>query len=136
MAFLRFCFAAASIAFTAVAAENLACPDYSVYSTEHHGPYSSGRYNLSYQRPVTRCRTFNSSIVEETINSTLQKISDPDLQRLFLNSFPNTLDTAVKWKGYAKDSPDEELVFLITGDINAVGAEYTTFRIGTEQLRP
>ncbi|CAK3980364.1 meiotically up-regulated gene 157 -like [Lecanosticta acicola] len=99
---------------------NLTCPDYSIYSTEHHGPYSEGRYNLSSQRPVPRCRTFNSSIVEQTINSTLRKIQDPDLQRLFLNSFPNTLDTAVKWKGYANDSQGEELTFLITGDINAM----------------
>jgi len=99
---------------------NLTCPDYSVYSTEHHGPYSSGRYNLSYQRPVERCRTFYSSIVEQALNETAGRIRDPDLKRLFVNSFPNSLDTAVKWKGYANGSRGEELTFLITGDINAM----------------
>lgn len=40
-------------------------------------------------------------------------IKDPDLYRLFENSFPNSLDTAVKWKGYAVDNPKEELTFLM-----------------------
>lgn len=104
----------------AAAAVNLTCPDYYVYSTEHHGPYSGGRYNLSYQRPVPRCRTFNSSLVEETIKNVSSRIADPDLKRLFVNSYPNTLDTAVKFKGYANGSEGEELTFLITGDINAM----------------
>src|SRR2546423_92896 len=64
------------------------CPDYASYSTEHHGPYSSGRYNLSYQRPSTNCRTFVSQGVEDTINRLRSTIKDPDLFRLFENSFP------------------------------------------------
>ncbi|EME47318.1 hypothetical protein DOTSEDRAFT_124766 [Dothistroma septosporum NZE10] len=99
---------------------NLTCPDYSVYSTEQHGPFSGGRYNLSYQRPAPRCRTFKSSVVEQKVEEMAGKITDPDLSRLFLNSYPNTLDTAVRWKGYASGSQDEELTFLITGDINAM----------------
>jgi hypothetical protein len=101
-------------------AENLTCPDYYVWSTEHHPPYSGGVYNLSWQRPVTRCRTFNLSIVDETVDRVAADISDPDLKRLFVNSYPNTVDTAVKWKGYANNGSDEELTFLITGDINAM----------------
>ncbi|KAF7189200.1 hypothetical protein HII31_09622 [Pseudocercospora fuligena] len=111
----------ACLAGVVFAAENLTCPDYIVYATEHHGPYSEGRFNLSYQRPATRCRTFNSSIVESTIDRIKKEIEDPDLKRLFENSFPNTLDTAVKWKGYANNATGgEELTFLITGDINAM----------------
>lgn len=94
------------------------CPDYSQYSQQRHAPFSTGRYALSYMRPEPACRTFNSSIIEDTITSMKSVIKDPDLYRLFENSFPNSLDTAVKWKGYAADNPAEELTFLITGDIN------------------
>ena len=95
------------------------CPDYSDYSQQYHPPFSSGRYNLSYQRPDPDCRTFTSAIVEDTIQSLNTTIADPDLFRLFENSYPNTLDTAVKWKGYASGS-NEELTFLITGDMSVL----------------
>ncbi|TAQ87796.1 hypothetical protein B7494_g3865 [Chlorociboria aeruginascens] len=96
------------------------CPDYSSYSTTQHTPLSSGRYALSYMRPDPSCRTFNSSIVESTISSMESTIADPDLYRLFQNSYPNSLDTAVKWRGYSASNSAEELTFLITGDINAM----------------
>jgi hypothetical protein len=92
------------------------CPDFNTYFQQQHGPFSSGRYNLSWQRPSTDCRTFISPIVEDTISSMESVVKDPDLYRLFQNSYPNTLDTAVKWKGTAAGS-DEELTFLITGDM-------------------
>lgn len=96
------------------------CPDYSGYSQQYHAPFSAGRYNLSYQRPDPACRAFNSSVVEDTITSMQSVIKDPDLYRLFQNSFPNTLDTAVKWRGFAANNSKEELTFLITGDIDAM----------------
>lgn len=95
------------------------CPDYLDYAETPHGPFSEGRYNLSYQRPDESCRTFKSSIVEDTVNRVKGDISDPDLRRLFENTYPNTLDTAIRWKGVAEGS-DEELTFVITGDINAM----------------
>jgi meiotically up-regulated gene 157 (Mug157) protein len=96
------------------------CPDYTTYSTEWHPPGSGGVYNLSYMRPAPACRTFNSSVVENTITQLTGIIKDPDLKRLFENSYPNTLDTAIKWKGYAANDSTEELTFIITGDINAM----------------
>ena len=95
------------------------CPDYAQFSKERHEPFSTGRFKLAFQRPNRGCRTFNSSVVEERIGEVKDRIADPDLARLFENSYPNTLDTAIKWKGFAKGS-DEELTFIITGDINAM----------------
>jgi len=106
----------ASISVTLVGAQS--CPDYSTFSQQHHAPFSSGRYNLSYQRPAPACRTFRAPLVDNTVARFQNIIKDPDLYRLFQNSYPNTVDTAVRWKGYANNS-DEELTFLITGDIDA-----------------
>ena len=92
------------------------CPDYASYASTAHPPFSSGQYNLSYQRPAPNCRTFTLPEVESTITRLRTTIKDLDLFRLFENSFPNTLDTAVKWKGYAAGT-QEELTFLITGDM-------------------
>jgi meiotically up-regulated gene 157 (Mug157) protein len=96
------------------------CPEYSGYSQSLHDPYSTGKYQLAYQRPTPSCRTFNSSEVESTITRLASVIRDPDLYRLFENSFPNTLDTAIKWRGTAQNNSAEELAFIITGDINAM----------------
>lgn len=71
-------------------------------------------------RPDPACRTFNSSDVESVLVQMERAITDPGLYRLFQNSYPNTLDTAIKWRGFAAHNTEEELAFVITGDINAM----------------
>lgn len=96
------------------------CPEYIDYAKVIHEPLSSGRFKLAYQRPSEGCRTFKSQGLEDTVTRLQSVIKDPDLYRLFQNSYPNTLDTAIRWKGYAANNPEEELTFIITGDINAM----------------
>ena len=93
------------------------CPDYSTYSSTKHPPFSDGKYKMSYQRPAMECRTFHSPTVEATVARFKSIILDPDLFRLFENCYPNSLDTAIRWKGYAANNSDEELTFVITGDM-------------------
>ncbi|PKS11530.1 hypothetical protein jhhlp_003295 [Lomentospora prolificans] len=96
------------------------CQRYDMTSGLSNSPLSEGKYALPYQRPEPRCRTFNSTEVEETIEQMRKEIVDPDLFRLFENTFPNTLDTTISWKGFGSDDPNEELTFVRTGDINAM----------------
>lgn len=96
------------------------CPNYSSFSQSRNPPLSSGAYKLASQRPAPECRTFNSTLVEDAIKQLKDKIYDEELFRLFENTFPNTLDTAVKWQGVAANNSAEELAFVITGDINAM----------------
>ncbi|EFX02846.1 duf1237 domain containing protein [Grosmannia clavigera kw1407] len=103
-----------------VAASTASCPDYSAYSKQMHEPRSNGSYRLSAMRPERACRTFHSSVVEQTIAAVQADMADPDLSRLFANAFPNTLDTAIRWHGVAADNAAEELTFVITGDIDAM----------------
>ncbi|KAL1387440.1 hypothetical protein HDK64DRAFT_274583 [Phyllosticta capitalensis] len=110
-----------SLGLWATVAFGQTCPDYNEYSQQrNHPPFSSGRFRLPAQRPIPACRTFNSSEVEDTLQRLKGKVSDPDLYRLFENTYPNTLDTAIKWKGVAANNSEEELTFVITGDINAM----------------
>ena len=103
------------------------CPSYDHHSRiRHEGNRLIGMYQLPFQRPVEKCRNFYSHEVEEAIERLRKNIADPDLFRLFANAYPNTLDTMVKWKGFAHergeddeglDETDEDLAFIITGDM-------------------
>ncbi|KAI1108175.1 glycoside hydrolase family 125 protein [Nemania sp. NC0429] len=101
-------------------AAGASCPGYSGYSQYRHEPYSKGAYELSYQRPEPACRTFNSTVVEDAILRMKNLTTDPDLFRLFENTYPNTIDAAIKWRGFAANNSQEELAFIITGDIDAM----------------
>ncbi|KAH7887907.1 Six-hairpin glycosidase-like protein [Phlebopus sp. FC_14] len=86
------------------------CPDYTTYAQSPHGNPSSGPLALPYMRPDPACRTFNSTSVEKVISDMKTRLKDPDVARLFENTFPNTLDTTVRY--YSKD---DNLAFIITG---------------------
>ncbi|KAK4230603.1 hypothetical protein QBC38DRAFT_469199 [Podospora fimiseda] len=107
------------------------CEPYSMdgLQSKKAGPLSKGRRRFPYIRPPPGCRTFELPALEKLIEHMKTVIKDPDLFRLFENSYPNTLDTMVKWRGFAnKTDPetkeetvtDEELTYVITGDIDAM----------------
>lgn len=90
------------------------CPDFTTFSQSPQGNPSKGPLGLPLMRPSPACRTFNSSAVEKVISDMTSRLKDPDLARLFENTFPNTLDTTVKYF-----NATENLAFIITGDITA-----------------
>ncbi|KAF7942466.1 hypothetical protein BELL_0178g00040 [Botrytis elliptica] len=105
------------------------CPSYAQIQRKKQEPLSEGHRKFPYSRPSQECRTFNLPSLEKLIEQMKKIIKDPDLFRLFENSYPNTLDTTIKWRGYAnkidpvtqnETATDEELTFVITGDIDAM----------------
>ena len=69
-------------------------------------------------RPEPEKRLFRSEAIEKQILDLKQKLTaiDPKLYWMFVNCFPNTLDTTV-W--YSNESGDDD-TFVITGDIEAM----------------
>lgn len=67
-------------------------------------------------RPAPADRRFRSEAVEHFLEVTRPRIGDPELARLFVNCFPNTLDTTVE-PGTFEGKPDTA---VITGDIPAM----------------
>jgi meiotically up-regulated gene 157 (Mug157) protein len=53
---------------------------------------------------------FNSTAVEKVIADMKARLKDPDTARLFENTFPNTLDTTVKYF-----NATQNLAFIIKG---------------------
>lgn len=74
-------------------------------------------------RPPPAQRTFNSTAVNNLIDSWLPKFIDPNLGTIFANCLPNTLDTTIQAAGY-NDS------FVITGDIPAMWLRDSTNEVG------
>ncbi|KAH7081368.1 Six-hairpin glycosidase-like protein [Paraphoma chrysanthemicola] len=118
----------------------------SQYSAQRHEPFSTGKYELSSMRPIPPCRTFYSHEVEETIERLKDVIVDPDLFRLFQNTWPSTLDTTIAWRGWSnasailQDGPvrptqEEELTFVITGDIEAISDSLASLFRGAINLQ-
>ncbi len=65
------------------------------------------------RRPSPEARLFTSQAVENLIDETAPLLENPKLRQMFVNCFPNTLDTTVH--------PDEDgTCFVYTGDIPAM----------------
>jgi meiotically up-regulated gene 157 (Mug157) protein len=105
------------------------CTPFEPYMGSKPGPPSAGKRKFPYVRPPPECRTFKLQALEDLIDRMRNVIKDPDLYRLFENSYPITLDTMVKWRGYANRTDEEtgdsfvtneELTYVITGDIDAM----------------
>ncbi|KKA28305.1 hypothetical protein TD95_003008 [Thielaviopsis punctulata] len=127
-----------------------ACPNYATYATYSHRPLSTGPMALPFQRPDPRCRTFQAESIEKVITDVTSRMKNPDLARLFENTFPSTTDTTIKFHTDGKDTSfmamgqDNQRAsledegkwegpqsFVITGDIIA-----EWLRDSTNQLRP
>jgi uncharacterized protein len=67
-------------------------------------------------RPAVADRRFHSVAVEQFLEEIRARIGDPELAQLFVNCFPNTLDTTVE-PGVFEGKPDTA---VITGDIPAM----------------
>lgn len=80
------------------------CMSFEQLQRKKPGPLSEGKRQFPYVRPPPHCRTFELPALEKFIERMKTVIKDPDLFRLFENSYPNTLDTMIKWHGYARNS--------------------------------
>jgi len=76
-------------------------------------------------RPPVAERSFRSRAVDDFIETTRARITDPQLGWLFGNCHPNTLDTTV-WHECGDDGPD---TFVITGDIHAMWLRDSTAQV-------
>jgi uncharacterized protein len=67
-------------------------------------------------RPEPHDRLFRSDVIEAVIDDVSQIIADDDIRRMFIQCFPNTLDTTIYHQEH-ENNPD---TFVVTGDIPAM----------------
>lgn len=79
-------------------------------------PEVKAPWDMSQGRPKLSERKFRSTAVEAFLKERSARIADPELARLFMNCFPNTLDTTVE-PGTFEGKPDTA---VLTGDILAM----------------
>ncbi|OLN85419.1 Meiotically up-regulated gene 157 protein 3 [Colletotrichum chlorophyti] len=116
------------------------CVSFENWMRQRPGPPSEGKRQFPLNRPLPECRTFRLPAMDNLITRMKTVIKDPDLFRLFENAYPMTLDSMVKWRGYANETDeetgetrvtDQELTYVITGDIDALW-----LRDSAEQISP
>jgi uncharacterized protein len=67
-------------------------------------------------RPEPHERLFRSEVIEQVIDTISEDIADEAIRRMFIQCFPNTLDTTV----YHSDQDNQPDTFVVTGDIPAM----------------
>ena len=77
-------------------------------------------------RPPEEQRRFSSPAVEEQMKNIAGEIADEDLRRLFVQCYPNTLDTTVFYEELPGGSED---TYIITGDIEAMWLRDSTAQV-------
>ncbi len=77
-------------------------------------------------RPEIQDRLFISQFIEKKIEEIGSKIRDEDLRRMFIQCFPNTLDTTVY---YSEDESGKPDTFIVTGDIPAMWLRDSTGQV-------
>lgn len=77
-------------------------------------------------RPDPDERLFTSPLIEQVIEQTAQKIADPELRRMFVQCYPNTLDTTTYYREDDSGRPD---TFVATGDIPAMWLRDSTNQV-------
>ncbi len=78
--------------------------------------YVNAPWDMRAGRPKPAERRFRSEAVEQFLVARAAKIGNPELRQLFLNCYPNTLDTTVE-PGSFEGKPDTA---VLTGDIQAM----------------
>ncbi|MBE7181241.1 MAG: glycoside hydrolase family 125 protein, partial [Terriglobus roseus] len=78
--------------------------------------YSTAAFSGLSGRPPVAKRRFTSAAIERAIQNFRSATGSPQLQQIFENCFPNTLDTTV-FPGTDGGHPD---TYVITGDIDAM----------------
>lgn len=76
-----------------------------------------GQENYVSRRPAPENRLFVSAAVEQEIGRISALIQNPKLRWMFVNCFPNTLDTTVHYREEEDGTP---VTFVYTGDIHAM----------------
>lgn len=108
------------------------CPSYEEFARSPHEPLSAGALRLSFARPEASCRSIVAVEVENTISDIKARLKDPDLARLFENTYPNALDTAMQFTASTVTNPSAQESKSSSAD----GLNLVPVRYSAQQLRP
>lgn len=77
-------------------------------------------------RPAESERLFVSPVIEKVVDQTARVIADSELRQMFIQCYPNTLDTTTYFIEDSQGVPD---TFIVTGDIPAMWLRDSTNQV-------